>query len=277
MYQLFAPARPLQPFITSYWVFRARDAQLQENVFVDGQADLLFNFGCAYTRRYLNASDKSDLLGFSNLDAQRNYPVGIVQQGDIDLIAVRFRPGGLAAFLPLPSRELSNQALDVHAVFGAASRELENRLYDAAGDRAAKIRLLNTFFLRRLRLDTPYEFALYIARQIEAADGKIAIQELSSQVGYSIRTVDRLFRGWFGLSPKFYARIARFQRALKLLTRDPNISLMDVTLSCGYYDQSHLTKEFSDFTGQTPEQHRLHLLAKAAAPPPNLVQFLQEA
>lgn len=242
---------------------------------MDGQADMLFNFGCAYTRRYLDASGRSDLLGMSNLDGQRDYPVGIVQQGDINLISVRFRPGGLAAFLPMPSSELSNQAIDVHIVFQAESRALENRLYDSTHDRAAQVKLLNDFFLRRLKVLSPYAFAMFLAREIDQSHGTIGIQALSDQVGYSIRTVDRLFRGSFGLSPKFYARIARFQRALKLLSNQTT-SLTDVTLTCGYYDQSHLTKEFSDFAGETPDQYRAHLLAKAAAPPPNLVQFLQD-
>jgi AraC-like DNA-binding protein len=277
LYHLFLPAKPLQPFIASYWAFRSptgQPATLVENIFVDGQADLLFNFGCAYTRRHLDSSGKSDLLPASNLDGQRDYPVGIVQEGEIDLVAVRFQPGGLAAFLPMPSFELSNETYDPKRVLGQAAGELENRLYDASADRAAQVRLLDAYFLRCLSIHAPFQFALYLARTIEATHGNLSIQDLSREVGYSIRTVDRLFRESFGLSPKFYARIARFQRVLKLLSVDTGVTLTEVALACCYYDQSHLNKEFLAFAGQRPDQYRAHLLAKAAAPPPNLVQFL---
>ena len=277
MYQFFLPARLLQPYIQVYWMVQSPQGQpetIRENVFVDGRADILFNFGCAYGRRYLTETGIEESLALSNLDGQRHYPVSIAQEGIIDLIGVRFKPGGLAAFLSLPSYEVSNQTVELKAVFGAAVVELENRLFDSQ-DATARIVLLDDFFLRRLFLPSPYEFARLVAHSIESSFGLLSMKELSGQVGYSIRTVDRLFRQCFGLSPKFYARVVRFQRVLTMLSNDPKIDLTQITFDCGYYDPSHLTREFSDFTGQPPSLYRAHLLEKSAAPPPNLVQFLQ--
>jgi transcriptional regulator GlxA family with amidase domain len=134
--------------------------------------------------------------------------------------------------------------------------------------------LLNDFFLRRLAVSAPYEFACYIAQTIESSLGLIRMAQVSGEVGYSIRSVDRTFRQCFGVSPKFYARIIRFQQVIKLLSGS-SADLTDIAMACGYYDQSHLAREFTDFAGQSPSAYRAVLLERAATPPPNLVQFLQ--
>src|SRR5215207_325937 len=161
MYQIFFPARALQPYIQVYWMVHSPQGQsesIRENIFVDGRADIVFNFGCAYGRRYLTEAGKEESLAVTNLDGQRQYPVSIVQDGVIDLVGVRFKPGGLAAFLSLPCHEVSNQTVELTSVFGIAATELENRLFDSV-DMAGRVALLDNFFLSRLSLPSPYEFA----------------------------------------------------------------------------------------------------------------------
>lgn len=279
MYRFQRPAPPLQPFIESYWFARAsagQSMQLDESVFVDGKADILFNFGVGYQRQYLDSSAYSETLNISNLDAQRNYPLTIHQQGSIDLVGLRFRPGGLSAFLPMPLNELTNMTLDVRQGFGGEIRDLEGRLFDAAGQPAEQAHLLDNFFLSRLGRSATGDLARYIASQIEQSNGEVNIRQLSRDAGYSIRSVDRFFRQVYGFPPRFYARIVRFQRVLNLLSRNPRVTLTEISLSCGYYDQPHFTHEFNQFTGNKPETYRAHLLAKMVTPPPNLVHFLQD-
>jgi AraC-like DNA-binding protein len=277
MYQIYFPAPALRPYIQVYWMARSAAGQpesIRENVFVDGRADIVFNFGSAYQRHHLDQPDAVDSMALSNLDGQREYPVAIAQDGVIDLVGVRFQPGGLSAVLTLPPTELSNQTLELRQAFGAAASELENRLYDAASA-PQRVALLDAFFLRRLSVSSPYDFARYVAQFIEDAAGAVNMKALSAEVGYSIRSVDRSFRQCFGLTPKFYARVVRFGRVLHMLSTEVQTELGEITLACGYYDQSHLAHEFTDFTGQSPTLYRAHLLAKLNAPPPNLVQFLQ--
>jgi hypothetical protein len=71
MYDLPLPALLLQPYIESYWKVRTLPGAagiLHEQIYVDGQADILFNFGCAYDRCGM-------AIPYGNLDGQRDYPV----------------------------------------------------------------------------------------------------------------------------------------------------------------------------------------------------------
>jgi transcriptional regulator GlxA family with amidase domain len=60
------------------------------------------------------------------------------------------------------------------------------------------------------------------------------------------------FRREFGMAPKLFARVARFDRAVELLRRDRVASLAQVAVDCAYADQAHLTREFCEFAGSPP-------------------------
>jgi len=100
MYTIRFPAVPLRPFIECFWFLRvdiAPPERLEEQIFADARADIVINFGSPYLR--LDAVEqRTQVMHRSNLDAHRCYPAGIFQQGQIDLVGIRLRPGGRAAF-----------------------------------------------------------------------------------------------------------------------------------------------------------------------------------
>jgi AraC-like DNA-binding protein len=54
------------------------------------------------------------------------------------------------------------------------------------------------------------------------------------------------------MSPKFFARVARFDRAVELMRRDRVASLAELAGDSGYADQAHLTRDFCEFAGSPP-------------------------
>lgn len=279
-YDIWAPSPPLRPFIESFWFLHTAvrgQAPLEEIVFTDARADLMLCFGSPYVRRTIGPHAHTQVMRLSHLDAQRHYPVHIMQQGQIDLIGVRFRPGGLAAFLPLPLSEVAGLTLGLSEVFGPRGAELEMRLFDAAGDRRRQASLLNAFFMWRLDVRPMHALVMHMATTLDQQYGRATVSELSRTYGYSVRSVDRLFQQVIGLSPKFYSRVARFRHALHGLTQRPGVAWVDLAGAYGYYDQPHFIKEFAAMTGLRPEEYRARLDRYRASPPPNHVQFLQDA
>ena len=64
----------------------------------------------------------------------------------------------------------------------------------------------------------------------------------------------RIFAEYVGLNPKDFIQITRFRKTFNILQSTPQISISKVAYDCGYYDKSHLIKEFKMFTGYTPTQ-----------------------
>ena len=90
---------------------------------------------------------------------------------------------------------------------------------------------------------------------IAASGGRVAVEDVVQETGFTRRHLGNLFQSQVGLSPKSLARIHRFRGALDLLNRaDGEVPWAALAERCGFYDQSHLINEFRRFTGLSPTE-----------------------
>jgi len=78
---------------------------------------------------------------------------------------------------------------------------------------------------------------------------------LRELVGNADRQLRNHFVNDLGLAPKRYLRLQRFRLVLRSMSATP-VSWADVALDHGYYDQSHLIRDFQEFLGHSPESFR---------------------
>ena len=91
-----------------------------------------------------------------------------------------------------------------------------------------------------------------IVRSIEEME-EFSVTELAKNLHVSPRTLNRLTRRYFRLSPKDLASILRFERTTSYLKENESEGLIEA-LSFGYYDQSHFIKECRKITGTSPKK-----------------------
>lgn len=82
-----------------------------------------------------------------------------------------------------------------------------------------------------------------------------SISETVSWYGIGVRQLERRFVRYFGLSPKEWLRVKRFESSLVKLADDKE-SLANVAVDAGYADQSHMTRDYQRTVGFTPNQTR---------------------
>nr|WP_246497460.1 helix-turn-helix domain-containing protein [Sphaerisporangium rubeum] len=81
----------------------------------------------------------------------------------------------------------------------------------------------------------------------------VTVEELAREVGWSARHLGTRFAAEIGLTPKAAARVVRFDRTRRAVqARAGDVVLADVAAEMGYYDQSHLVREFREFAGCPP-------------------------
>jgi transcriptional regulator GlxA family with amidase domain len=109
------------------------------------------------------------------------------------------------------------------------------------------------------RLDRPARIghaavasALELFNQSGAA---MSMGEAARRVGLSHRRFIQLFTRQVGLTPRLYCRILRFQRAREALARIAAPDWATLAVRCGYFDQSHLIRDFREFCGLNPTQY----------------------
>jgi AraC-like DNA-binding protein len=61
------------------------------------------------------------------------------------------------------------------------------------------------------------------------------------------------------MTPHLFRRVRRFQRAAAVCGRTFAPNWGELSLECGYFDQSHMIRDFQAFSGFTPADYVQHL------------------
>lgn len=106
--------------------------------------------------------------------------------------------------------------------------------------------------------ETHLDFVHIIPDSLEQALDDIEqtenLEPLKTDTGMSHRQVERYFKHWLGMTPKYYQRVLRIKKAMHFLRSNPNSNLADVAYQFGFSDQAHMTREFQSIAGITPKK-----------------------
>jgi AraC-like DNA-binding protein len=83
----------------------------------------------------------------------------------------------------------------------------------------------------------------------------ISVSHLADLAGISTRQLHRKFQQQFHMSVQQFLLKSRFQSACQQLITS-NLSLAEIAVNCGYFDQSAFTNQFRKQAGMTPLQFR---------------------
>lgn len=147
--------------------------------------------------------------------------------------------------------EFTDRIVDLRSAAGQAGADLEERML-TANDNSQRVEILSAFLTSRLSADKREISPIFYAiNKIIVERGLADISELSSELFISRRQFERRFKEFAGFSPKTYARIVRFQTAVKEYGNGR--TLTEIAYECGYYDQSHFINDFREFSGYSPK------------------------
>ncbi|KUL51472.1 helix-turn-helix transcriptional regulator [Streptomyces sp. NRRL S-1521] len=187
-------------------------------------------------------------------------PAHVVQPEHEAGIQLAVHPLAARALLGLPASALIGE-LVVHGtdVFGERAADLREQLcgLDRWEDRFAALsaylrgRAADARAAGSVRPEVAEAWA-WLARHRGAG----TLGGLSRHVALSERRLTSLFRAETGLTPKQVARLTRFQHAKSAVVRAVATGapqdLARVAADCGYYDHSHLVRDFRQYTGVSP-------------------------
>ena len=177
----------------------------------------------------------------------------IAHDGNQEGVAIELTPLGARALLGMPARALWNTTVELGEVLGRVGGELWERL-QATASWEERFAVCDEVLGRRAHPDHLVVPELCEAwRLLVDSAGTAAVPDIAEEVGWSRQHFTRRFGEEFGLSPKLAARVIRFGRARRMLASTPSfISLAQVAVSCGYYDQAHMTRDFDELAGCPP-------------------------
>lgn len=181
-------------------------------------------------------------------------PVTIHHDGTQHGIHLHFTPRGARRLFGMPASELAWEVVPLTDVLGVGDG-LIGRLREA-GSWDERFAVLDAALTRALdtaaRVPEPRAEVAFAFERLVHTAGAVDVGSLAREVGWSRRHLAQQFRTEYGLAPKVVARVLRFERARSLLVRPHRPRLADVATVCGYADQAHLTRDFSEFAGASP-------------------------
>ncbi|HET6340329.1 MAG TPA: AraC family transcriptional regulator [Polyangiales bacterium] len=170
------------------------------------------------------------------------------------VFGVQFRPAALQPLLRArePMAAITDRAVPVAHVLGE-SADAWARAVRVASTIEAQVALTEAFLLTRLPSIPPEVARMRDLMEMIAADRSLrCVEQVAALVGVDHRSLQRRFRRFVGVHPKWVIQRYRLLEAVAQLGAANRPSLAALATSLGYADQAHFQREFRVVTGRTP-------------------------
>lgn len=254
----YRPPAPLGTFVDFFWAADEYVARTpRERVLPSGSHALVIVLGARPVHIYdSEAASAAVASRGAILCGTRQTPL-IIGTSFGPTVGVHFKPGGARPFFDVRADALTEQAVPLEALWGAAVGSLREQLEEAPTLRE-RMRILESVLLARAR---SLNLAPALRLALEAFEDPLleSVAEVNRRTELSPKRLAALFRREVGLSPKSFWRVRRFRAALNALGQGARGAAL--AYEHGYADQPHFLREFRTLAGSCPREY----LAKRVA------------
>lgn len=253
IYKQVLPKNELSHSVKSFWFIDSEgDSSIhQEKIIPDGYPELIFHYGDPYK---ININGSWELQGRTILAGQiRNY-FFLENTGESKMFAIKFQPWALKELFGIEMSSITDTVIEIPLQMRKALQEVVAMATGIASFEEKVLHIENWF--KSYIGNGEFNFSAKYRSVISLIEKKGSIPLKELQEGYQIseRALERYFKSYIGLSPKFYARLIRFSYIFQLV-QEEEIDWADIVFRAGYYDQSHFIKNFKEFTGEDPSAY----------------------
>ncbi len=244
------PHPALQPYVDSIGIQESDELSSSATIVLPTTCmNMLFHYRDRFIQHH---KDGDRIEPNSYLSGQRTRPMRVSASGRTGIIVVSLYPWALPAFTRLNSSEFTDLCVPLSAIFCPwLVEEIEDRIFHSE-DAQARMKVVEHFLLRVFETPDIDRRVVCAVNRINSRMGSERIRELASYLDISRRQLNRQFLPVVGLSPKKFAAINRFQKAM--FFRQSGLTTEDVLNRTGYYDQAHLIHDFARYAEISPQQ-----------------------
>lgn len=168
------------------------------------------------------------------------------------MVNVGFQPGMLFKMFKIPMYNFTGKNIDAEQVLGNEIKYLYDELANTH-HYVDVVHKLEKFFWRKINSNggilQPID---NIPKFILANPTSFSLSKMASEACLSPSQFERRFVNQMGITPKLFARICRFTKAIKLKEQHPHLKWLDIAWDLNYSDYQHLVKDFRQFAGSLP-------------------------
>lgn len=234
------PAQDLSFFVEHYWIvswdLRGQEPYVQETL----------PYPCVHL---VFEQDQSRVYGVETGKFARL----LEDKGRV--FGIKFKPGAFYPFVKSPVSRFTNTSISLWDAFGVDGKALEEALLSRE-DEGEMIELAEKFLRERLpERDENVRVINEIVDCIIAHREITKVDDVVSRFNLNKRTVQRLFRHYVGVSPKWVIKRYRLHEVAERLAGGEVVDWPGMVVELGYSDQAHFIKDFKTIVGRTPAEY----------------------
>jgi AraC-like DNA-binding protein len=246
-YQTFDPPPYLKDLVQCFWSLESWPDEITPKKYflmADSSAEIIFQ----YKGGFKSYAQNSARVRFQHATCNE-----FVVDKQIGFFGARLYPTAATKLMGFPASKVTELVFDVCDLFKQKGRDVSDQIFNAQTS-YQRVAILSQF----LRSNTSTEKGNPISQsitQVIKTHGQLDIFHLRKQSGLSIAQFERRFKFIAGFTPKYFARITRFQSAKDSYSSTNKTTLTKLSYDCNYYDQSHFIRDFREFSGVRPNHY----------------------
>ena len=252
IFREYFPHPELKKYIRCYWTLEISGSTSQHEWLHFLVENVEFTFKLSGGAKFITSDMKTGMFSQCCVYGPMTQTMHLKPLSEVEMFGICFRPGGAYPFFPYQISELVNKSVIIDDLWGTKDSEIIHKVHYDCETTVERIDLLDQYFLRHLGTKRKDNSIFAAVRIIEAYKGQVDIEYVAKSIGLSRRQLERKFKERVGILPKQLCRSFRFKNILKHLNTSSIVSWATTSVSCGYYDQSHMIRDFKHFTGKSP-------------------------
>lgn len=176
-------------------------------------------------------------------------------EGKDRVFGIKFKPGAFYPFVKVPVTRFTNTSVSFQDVFDTDCKALEDAILSQE-DEGEMVQPVEQFLRARLPAQDEHvklinELVDYIIAHREIT----RVEDVVSKFNLNKRTLQRIFRQYVGVSPKWVIQRYRLHEVAERLANSGIVDWAGIVVELGYSDQAHFIKDFKTIVGRTPSEY----------------------
>ncbi|MBO6525281.1 MAG: AraC family transcriptional regulator [Balneolaceae bacterium] len=256
-YREFKPDLSIQHLVECFWTNYLTEEDIHDDfdlIIPDGNTEAMIMIDGTYLRKDEQVNTEY-LVKDCRLVTPFKKAVKVFQKPGTSGICIRFKPGAITELTGYSLKELDESAYPLEVLMPDLTDLCMNEVHKGTSKKEIIQKI--TRLLRSINSKGHSSNLLthHFIQSTIKAKGNILIEYFCEKTGVHKSTLEKNFNHETGLTPKQYSRIIRYNYLMNQFIFSDK-TLTQISLDSGYYDQSHMIKDFTSFTGLNPSQYK---------------------
>ena len=246
------PSGALGQFVETIWYARGRVPYERERIAPTGSSVAVFVLGDPILETPDDGEGEGIRAGRGVLLGPHARPVVNEPLGETFAVGIVTTPVGCETVFGISPVSIRARVMELEQVWPAATWVRAQLLEKSTGD--GMIEVVEAALRENVHPVPGVELCARAVALLEESPTR-PIGEIATELDISHSYLDRRFTQIVGLSPRTLARILRMRALLAALDVGAGVDWAQAAFELGWFDQSHLIRDFKRHTGVTPSAY----------------------